>query len=159
MGRCWSVRNPFAADLRKEVHQQISAHRHKLAKSATLDSLNRKLNKFETTSIDPRMANDQAGLFLEALSTSSPIPFATIDHAGLLVTWSQGLEKLLGHSAHEVLGRHVTQLLTAADRPRLNRLLETMTKLKPEEPVVWEGSLVSTAGRQLTCELTLGSRH
>ncbi|GAB5545376.1 MAG: hypothetical protein SangKO_051360 [Sandaracinaceae bacterium] len=92
---------------------------------------------------------------------SSPDPIVALDHRGKVVEWNGAAERVLGWSAHEVLGEGPAPLFTPPRwRARASRVLRSALSADPR----WMGrALPLTArradGTELAMEVTLALAH
>lgn len=101
--------------------------------------------------VTERKAAEEAQRFLAAIVESSEDAIIAYTTAGIIRTWNCGAELVLGHSAQEAIGKHVSMLVGPERIPLLTRLSERA--LQGEAVSQHEGLCRSKDGRWFTYPL------
>jgi PAS domain S-box-containing protein len=106
-----------------------------------------------------RAASGTAGktyeLLLDSIGQEGYV-FFTLDHEGYVTRWSNGAERLYGYDADDVLGGHLSTLLTGSDGSAAEDLLDTAWS---EGSITRERPLGHEDERQVRAQLRISASH
>ncbi|GAA2821334.1 putative bifunctional diguanylate cyclase/phosphodiesterase [Saccharopolyspora taberi] len=87
----------------------------------------------------------------------TPVAICLFDRFGYVLDCNDAMCELLGHSAADMRGRHITTMI-CADDPGFEMLAEAFRSGNPpDEPKVQEWSLTRADGRRVYCEVHIAS--
>ena len=98
-----------------------------------------------------RRAAEEAQRFLAAIVESSEDAIIAYTPAGTILTWNRGAEAILGHSAGDAIGKHVSMLAPELE-PCLPRFTEQV--LQGNSVSQYEGSCLCRDGRTVHVSVT-----
>jgi PAS domain S-box-containing protein len=85
-----------------------------------------------TRDVTERKRAEEVRLRLAAIVASSGDAIVSEDLNGIITSWNQGAQALFGYAAEEIIGRSVTELLTA---DRMNDFAAIRSQLRQGEPI------------------------
>ena len=105
--------------------------------------------------VTERRAAEEAQRFLASIVECSEDPIVANAPDGTILTWNRGAQALLGYTAEEAIGRHVSMLMTPQEQLHVASFIDQV--LKTPAGARREGLLMSKDGRRINVSITASS--
>ena len=105
--------------------------------------------------VTERRAAEDARRFLASIVECSEDAIVANTPAGTILTWNRGAQALLGYSAEETIGRHVSMLMLPEEQLHVAPFIEQVLKTKAGSQR--EGLLIRKDGRRVSVSITANS--
>ena len=105
--------------------------------------------------VTERRAAEDARRFLASIVECSEDAIVANTPAGIILSWNRGAEALFGYSAEEVIGRHVSMLMTPEEQLHVAQFIEQV--LKTNAGCQREGLLIRKDGSRFSASIMANS--